>query len=178
MVDVLICSRPLNTLRNSGRVGAVVLSNTFHYFDSLLGESGVLLDRKGAVAAWGEGSKQAFSDLQEISKRVIGLGDIPRPISDIPDCLSINPGASHRCAIDLSTHGYRDRDLISASKSSAPRGVSFIDPTSLVCPTDPCPVIDADGLIKYRDDNHLTKSFSAALGQGLGRLIQSSLDKP
>jgi hypothetical protein len=46
-----------------------------------------------------------------------------------------------------------------------------------VCPTDPCPVIDANGIIKYFDEHHMTKAFAGTLAQGLGNLVDSVIRK-
>ena len=165
----------LVALRGAGRLDVIVLSNAFFYLGTLIGARDQSLKGEEAASSWAEGSARTYSDLLAISSRVIRLGDTPSPIMDVPDCISGNPGGIDACNLDVASRSHRDREMIAIEKSIAPNGVSFIDPTLLVCPTDPCSVIDANGLIKFRDDAHLTKAFSASLAGGLGNLVESVL---
>ena len=170
-------SNVLDTLRNSGRLDAIVLTNTSYYLGQMYGDDSQRLDPSAASTSWAEGSAQTYSDLLAISSRVIRLGDTPKPAADVPECVSSNPGDITNCNLQLDTQGHPDREMIEIEKALAPIGVAFVDPTSLVCPTDPCPVIDANGVIKYRDESHLTWSFSASLADSFGNLIDSVLRK-
>lgn len=165
----------LKTLRELGGIDAIIVSNAQFYATTLLGADGKSLSREEALASWAEGSAKAYSDLLTISNRVIRLGDIPTPAFDVPDCLSENLAAPENCALDLGPTLRRNRDLIAAERSQSPPGVAFIDPSVLVCPTDPCSVVDDSGRIKYRDSHHMTGTFSASLAQGIGDLISSVL---
>jgi len=49
---------------------------------------------------------------------------------------------------------------------AASAGVSFVDPTPWVCPSDPCPVVIGRFLV-YRDEHHLATPFATALARRL-----------
>jgi hypothetical protein len=165
----------LEVLPRLGQIDAIIVSNAQHYTSTLLGPDGSALSREEALASWAEGSAKAYSDLLTISNRVIRLGDIPTPAFDVPDCLSSNLATSENCALDLAPTLVRNGQLIAAERPQAPPRVTFIDTSALVCPTDPCPVVDNNGIIKYRDSHHMTGAFSASLAQGIGELISSAL---
>lgn len=165
----------LEVLRDLGGVDVVLVSNAQFYATQLLGADGKTLSREEGLDSWAEGSAKTYSDLLAISDRVIRLGDVPTPAFDVPDCLSENLATPENCALDLTSTLLRNRDLISVERSQSPSRIAFVDPSALVCPTDPCPVVDASGRIKYRDSHHMTATFSASLAQGIGDLINSVL---
>ena len=165
----------LEVLREFGEIDAIVVSNAQYYSWALTSSDGTSLNQQAALESWSEGSGRTYTDLLAISKQVIRLGDTPAPAFDVPDCLSNNPAAPETCAMDLTPAGLRNRELIAAERSRALPGVSFIDPTALVCPTDPCPVVDTQGRIKFRDNQHMTGTYSASLARGIGDLIASVL---
>jgi peptidoglycan/LPS O-acetylase OafA/YrhL len=162
-------------LRELGGIDAIIVSNAQFYATTMLEVDGKSRSREEALASWAEGSAKAYSNLLTISNRVIRLGDIPTPDFDVPDCLSENLATPENCALDLGPTLLRNRDLIAAERSQSPPSVDFIDPSALVCPTDPCPVVDDSGRIKYRDWHHMTGTFSASLAQRIGDLISSVL---
>lgn len=164
-----------SALRKLGVIDAVIVSNAQFYLTGLQGVDGKPPSREEVLASWAEGSVEAYSELLKISNQVIRLGDTPNPGNDVPDCLSSNLSAPEKCAIDLNPSLLLNRELIAAERSQAPPGVAFINVAGLVCPTDPCPVVDANGRIKYRDKGHLTGTFSASLATGIGDLISSVL---
>jgi hypothetical protein len=50
-------------------------------------------------------------------------------------------------------------------------GIVVLDPTDLVCDTDPCSVVTLDGTIVFRDGHHLTATFSDKAADGLAELL-------
>jgi hypothetical protein len=46
--------------------------------------------------------------------------------------------------------------------AAAAIGASLVDATPYMCPGDPCPVL-LDGMIVYRDNQHMTATFAASL---------------
>jgi hypothetical protein len=59
---------------------------------------------------------------------------------------------------------------------AAAAGVTFIDPSPWVCPTDPCPVV-IDSYLVFRDKHHLTTVFATALSRRLLDALPPSLPR-
>ncbi|NQU36771.1 MAG: hypothetical protein HQ526_04140 [Actinobacteria bacterium] len=53
--------------------------------------------------------------------------------------------------------------------------VRRLDLNDLVCPEVLCPAVDANGLIIYVDNNHLTPTFTLSLWQALDAPITKAL---
>lgn len=81
-----------------------------------------------------------------------------------------------RCAFDLQSAAGLDAPLLAAEGESAPPFVRFVDLTDLVCPTDPCSVITEDGMIKYRDQHHLTQTFARSLAPAVAARLRAVLE--
>jgi hypothetical protein len=47
---------------------------------------------------------------------------------------------------------------------AAAAGVTFVDPTPWVCPSEPCPVVIGTYLV-FRDSHHLTTPFATSLAR-------------
>jgi peptidoglycan/LPS O-acetylase OafA/YrhL len=118
------------------------------------------------VARQGQAIGQA---LLRLPGRVLLLMDTPRTNTDIPGCIAAHPTDVRPCAIPRSafqdTFGVRER--IAAEVA----GAGTLDLISSVCPAIPCQVI-RDGMIVYRDNHHLTATFSASLAPVLDAALQ------
>ena len=92
------------------------------------------------------------------------------PGENVPQCLSVHLDDYRRCAYSRSTGfgasmGSREQFAQVAS------GASIVDLTEEVCPgTGSCPVV-IDGMIAWRDTNHLSATFSATLAPEMGRQL-------
>lgn len=62
--------------------------------------------------------------------------------------------------------------LNAEAQVSSQVGVVMVDPTPWVCPSSPCPVIIGQVLV-YRDDQHMTATFAAALAPYLAPELPS-----
>jgi len=103
--------------------------------------------------------------IDRITSPVAIIPDTPYSQYDVPACLS-----RHRDDV-------RDREtsrakafgadhLVLERAAAAASGATLVDMSDVVCPWDPCPVV-LDGMIVYRDTQHLTATFSATLGDEL-----------
>jgi peptidoglycan/LPS O-acetylase OafA/YrhL len=101
------------------------------------------------------------------STKVVIIQDPPLPTYEkVPDCLSTYMSDYRKCAITRSrafgsAMGTREQNAASAT------GAGLIDLTAAICPgTGNCPVV-IDNMIVWRDDHHLTATFSATLGPAI-----------
>ena len=100
--------------------------------------------------------------------------DTFRTSTDIPACIAANPADVRPCAISRevgmsSYFGVRERIASEVS------GAGVVDLISSVCAAMPCQVV-RDGMIVYRDNHHLTATFSASLAPALAAALQPYVD--
>ncbi|WP_203815738.1 acyltransferase family protein [Paractinoplanes ferrugineus] len=115
-------------------------------------------------AAW----DRTFGALEGTGARVAAIADTPYMGGPVPECLAepANAGKAGKCT----------RSLRSALRGPAQRAVflgyagrprtTVIDPITWFC-TDVCPPV-VGNLLVYRDSNHMTTTYSAALAPLLG----------
>ncbi len=117
------------------------------------------------------------------STRVVMIQDIPDPwYFEVPTCLSQNLSDYRQCAYSRASGFGRSmgkREAIAAKAA----GVSLINLNDAICPgTGACPAV-LNGMITFRDQHHLTATFSASLGPALDQklvavLVASSKSSP
>lgn len=98
--------------------------------------------------------------LQATGAVLVYLRDTPIMGIDIPVCVSGAVGDWSDCAVE------RDEALAEDPVAARIRGrhhdVRVIDLTSYLCPGDPCPAV-RDGVMLYRDHNHITDDAARGL---------------
>jgi peptidoglycan/LPS O-acetylase OafA/YrhL len=129
-------------------------------------------------AAWQAATRRTLESLVAAGTRVVAIRATPLPPFDVPTCLaralrhqSSFPG---RCVFAASPA--LSPGIFHAEQASAHGipGVGFIDMTPSLCDDHTCPVMRA-GLVVYRDDQHLTGSFSASLAEALDGRLRAAL---
>jgi len=124
-------------------------------------------------------SALAGAALGEMVARIPGataiLVDTPDPGRDVPACLSKHPSDIRAClftqdAADNREIGIAERVAVKVS------GATLIDLTSEICGAWPCSPISESVLI-YRDEDHMTETFSRSLAAQLGVEIAKLLPR-
>jgi hypothetical protein len=124
-------------------------------------------------------SALAGAALGEMVARIPGatviLVDTPDPGRDVPACLSKHPSDIRACfftqdAADNREIGIAERVAAEVS------GATLIDLTSEICGAWPCSAISESVLI-YRDEDHMTETFSRSLAAPLGVEIAKLLPR-
>jgi len=146
--------------------------------------NGLVLDANGNTAAaadlpalWEKGTRDLLAQLTPHAANVTFLRDTPWSLTDVPDCLSAHLSDPSSCALSRTQRQHLDPVLVASETSAAAGtgGVRFIDATKLVCPKAICLVVTPTGIIVFRDQHHLTKTFSATLAAAFARLIAPSM---
>jgi peptidoglycan/LPS O-acetylase OafA/YrhL len=111
------------------------------------------------------GTQHTMQALAQAGIPVVLLRDSPIPPFDVPQCIARNtpkPDAAASCGFDLA--GALDAAAFAAEQAAAAGlpNIYFLDMTDQICPRNSCPAM-RHGHIVYRDDNHLTGSFSESL---------------
>lgn len=145
------------------RPALIVVGNASVYLGSELHPGGKI---PVSLKDWQSATRRTLTTLSASAPRVAAIRDNPMPPFDVPTCLaravrhSWFPSAS--CEIDKSV-GLSPGELrAEESAMQGLTGVDYIDLTDHFCVGNVCPSIK-DGMIVYRDDNHLTSTFAESL---------------
>jgi peptidoglycan/LPS O-acetylase OafA/YrhL len=111
--------------------------------------------------------------LARIPGRSALIVDTPYPKRNVPSCLSSHQDDIDACAIPRQT-AFTDRLGAVEAIAAAASGAGLIDLRSRICVGDPCSVV-VNGLIVYRDESHLTATFSRSLAPALKAAITAVL---
>jgi peptidoglycan/LPS O-acetylase OafA/YrhL len=122
------------------------------------------------LASQGEAMGRA---LERLPGQVLLMVDTPRVDYDIPGCIAEHPQDVRPCAIERSP-GFTDSFGIRERDAAAYAGAGTIDLIPRVCPAIPCQVV-RDGMIVYRDNHHLTATFSEAMAPFLEDALRSTV---
>jgi hypothetical protein len=128
-------------------------------------------------ATWGNGLRRTYGLVTAAGINTIVIRDTPETPFDVPACLSRRAaGVPFARACDYERASSLSPAAITAQNDAA-RGLTrlaFVDMTDRVCATATCSVIQR-GRIVFRDDDHLTASFSRAEAPVLGDRIVAGL---
>jgi hypothetical protein len=100
------------------------------------------------------------------------LQDVPVPAYDMPTCVAQHLTDVTSCTFPVSkaySFPSRHREL---AKDAAAAGYKVVDPLSWICTADACPAVVGNILV-YRDDTHLTATFSTWLAPRVSPLLTS-----
>ena len=129
-------------------------------------------------AQWLKGLSAMVRRINRLGPRVVVIGPIPKPPSNVPDCLSVHLTTSTFCAVAIGPA----LDLRGEAKEASvvrAAGGTYFDPKALFCYAGRCATI-VDNLLVYRDDNHITTSYSSFLApvitDELGVVLGGRLD--
>lgn len=107
---------------------------------------------------------QALKPIHDAGVKTVVLRDSPRPEVNIPDCVSKNESSLSKCALPQTDVLWADGSDVRAAENSTT--IELVDLTSAFC-TERCPAV-IEGILVYRDNNHLTATYARTLHQQLG----------
>jgi hypothetical protein len=110
------------------------------------------------------------------SSKVVIIQDPPLPTNvNVPDCLSSYLSDYRKCDYTRQT-GFGSAMGSREQAAAKATGAGLIDLTAAICPgTGSCPVV-IDNMIVWRDQHHLTATFSATLGPAIDEKLVAILD--
>ncbi len=147
----------------------VVMADSRGYTLALPGGPVASQDRE---QIWDAAVARTLARLGPLTRAIALIGDTPKSSVDPPVCLSKHRDDSLACATPAAdaiapVRLAAERAAAAAERAAAAAaGAVFVDPTPWVCPSDPCPVVIGRYLV-YRDQQHLTATFAAALAGAL-----------
>ena len=136
-----------------------------------LGEYEDIADGQISNSAWVTASaKTAAWFRAHTTAKIVFLTDSPKPTTTVPTCVSQSLSDVERCAfseIRSVIRWPRHRALAVAMKAA---GAQVVDTHPWLCPNGECPVV-VGNLLVYRDESHLTATFSAWMAPVLQTLL-------
>jgi peptidoglycan/LPS O-acetylase OafA/YrhL len=135
-----------------------------------------------SIQQWQDGTRSTLQSLNAAAASVVLIRDTPRPDIDVPICLSrtsTHPALYPASTCYLPEQQVLEQSVWQAEVSVAQRfaHVSIADMTDNFCQADQCPPM-LNGMVVYRDGNHITSAFAASLAPVLAdelNFIQKSL---
>jgi hypothetical protein len=121
------------------------------------------------LTAWREAWADTMRTIGRSAGEVVMLNDVPKWTQDSVECLTKHADDVRVCATrrDVAVRP----DMTEAFRQAADdAGAVFVDPSVLVCPDDPCPVVDGRYLVTY-DTSHITPVYSRLLSEQLEALL-------
>lgn len=167
----------LHRLRSAAPVDLVVLAASKGYTGLVLDDEGERVPRTSFEPYWSAAASRTYSELLGLARRVVRLHDTPWAPHDVPACLAEAAADPHACGFDRTGAVGLDEPLLRAERWGAPAEVEFVDLNDLVCPDSFCEVVTIDGIIKFRDQHHLTQTFARELGHEIGEALDLLVDE-
>jgi len=120
-----------------------------------------------ANRAWTAAWLATVRRIKAIGAAPVIIEDSPFPRTDVVGCLAAHPQAIRACDLKPATAVNRDRQRAIRAMAEA-NAVQDIDTTPWFCSATVCPAV-IDGTLVYRDNNHITATYSRFLGGVLGK---------
>jgi len=124
--------------------------------------------------AWIASLTDLVGDLRaSTGARVLVLGPVPDPHTNVPVCLSAHLDDALACTPDRAT-GLNAEGIAAETKATGAGGGQYADLSQLFCDAKVCPVVIGSDLV-FRDDNHVTASFARTLTPVLGMIVEQAI---
>jgi hypothetical protein len=108
---------------------------------------------------------------------VVVLGPIPKPGTDIPQCLSAHVSDAVQCTQPIQPDVYVPSGAVAERRAVESAGGSYVDVEPWMCTPSTCAVMVGNILV-YRDDNHLTDTFARYLAPLMGAQLDLVMQRP
>ena len=125
-------------------------------------------------AEWVQSLSSLVAELRKITAaRVLVLGPVPDPHTDVPVCLSGHLDDAIACASTRSA-ALDSRGIAAEQQATSAAGGQYADLSELFCTTTRCPAIVGNDLV-FRDDNHVTVTYAQRLAPVFGALADQAI---
>jgi peptidoglycan/LPS O-acetylase OafA/YrhL len=163
----------LAQLRSLQHIDAVVVAHTSTYGVHVLDGHGHKVAPTAVGALWTAGWRSMAQRLTSLAAHVVVLKDVPKAGVNVPDCLTQHHADATSCSPKRADAYFMRGEFLAMEQAAAVERVAYVDLDPAICPGDPCPVVTDDGVIMYRDTNHLTASFTLRLAPRLGNNLRA-----
>ena len=127
------------------------------------------------MRVWEQGVRDTFTTLAKPGVKVRFIRDTPFADVDVPDCLAQAEWDGHTRCEGMSPAEALSPKVYAAEVKAAENfgNVKFLDLSDQMCGPDRC-YLEVSGQVIYRDDDHLTASFSRSLAAVLFQRLRDS----
>lgn len=132
---------------------------------------------------WITGTSKVLGVLHPAVGHIWLLRDTPGLPFDGPDCLAEHAGRpawlglQHACSVRVDDAHANQVYRWLGEAASHFTNVSMVDMDTQICPGDVCSA-ERDGLVVFRDNQHLTRSFAASLGPVMAQKLGVGAQRP
>ncbi|MEI8080424.1 MAG: acyltransferase family protein [Actinomycetes bacterium] len=134
---------------------------------------GTLLEPGPSKKLIAEGTASNVRQLRAAGLKVVVLRDTPLFPSDVPACVTKNLNTVRNCDVRFNDKSLPETDSLKTAVEAA--GAVWIDGLSWVCPEPgSCTAVDK-GMVKFRDTDHMTYTFSKTLSGRLGAELNRAI---
>ena len=124
--------------------------------------------------AWITSLTELVAELRALTgARVLVLGPVPDPRTDVPVCLSADLDDTLACAPQR-REALNANGINAELRATAAGGGQYADISEMFCTPDICPVVVGNDLV-FRDDNHLTVSYAQELTPVLSVIAEQAM---
>lgn len=128
-----------------------------------------VLQGSARTIAWEAGMIRTLDKLKKASTQVVMIGDNPISIYDVPECLKQNQKSVAKCSTPFAK-AVSLPWLTEEQRVANIEKVTWVDPTSWICSTEPCSPLSGRYEI-FVDKGHLTATFAAQLEKPLWKQL-------
>jgi len=123
-----------------------------------------------SLRALTDGTARMLRRLRATRAPVAIMAATPTAPTNVPACVSGALDDLEKCAFALA--GSVKGPPVNADAAAQAGGVAVVNPLPVLCPGGRCPAVIGDVLV-YRDNNHITATYSRTLGPWLSRRLPS-----
>lgn len=168
----------------------LVVGRSQAYAAYVLDDNGAHGEEVDAAAVWEQATVRTLEQWDDVVPAVAIIRDTPRAPHDVPACLSGRKGYSRACG--FSSQGVLEKDaLLAAAEQRAvnnyaaliadPIPITIFSPGKNICQNGRCEVVSDDGVIRYRDEHHLTatyaRQFKEVFQQALAPMVRLAVTR-
>ena len=163
----------IERLSQMPRPSMIIVGRTSTYLTQVLDDDGEIASPRVAAGHWGSSVATTVSSLRHVADRVVVLRDTPHAPFDVPACLSWDPGEPANCAFTNTKSRRSDGAEYAAERKAGIPAWVYSDAGKAVCSQKVCQP-EANGVIEYRDDNHLTAAYAASRWRQFAQALSSA----
>jgi peptidoglycan/LPS O-acetylase OafA/YrhL len=132
-----------------------------------------IVDSSVTDQQWTNDTLRTLTALRSASAaKVVLLQDVPVPGYDMPSCVAQHLDSLTACTFPVSkAYSFPSRHRALAAGAHA-AGFAVVEPKSWICTASTCPAV-VGNLLVYRDDTHLTDTFSGWLAPMVAPLLRA-----